>query len=188
MKKQLLFTALLLTIHIAHSMQKPSSESPTAEQADEIEVKFNDHLLLPDGHMRAIYEPWNKRIHIKSFGTDGKENDRFYPQPEIKFTTPNTTIDRLCGILQYKHYIFYAAIASMNNHEKEALILRSHNMLSNNCTYSHTLEDTHYLSVSSLIISKNKLSVAGDLYNKKNDKHQKFVAVFPKKHHIPDDE
>lgn len=186
MKKQLLLTALLFTTQMMHPMQE--------QEPLKTEIKFNDHILLPDGHMRAIYDPLCKRMWLVTFGADGRSRTSYGQEP-FEFINPKTNVvenvefNQICGIAQFKHYIFYAAVGSLRD-EKIVQIVGRQNMLNNHTTHQWTYEpDPSFnpISIDSLIVSKEYLLAKTTSIDKKNEKLVKNVLTRLNKEHFMQD-
>lgn len=187
MKMKLLFMAIaaLAVSKDLIGMQDPSKEK-------EIEVTFQDHIQLPNGHMRAIYEPLTKSMVIISADVKGRTMQSFIHDP-LKFKNPETGVfenlrmEQIGGILSYKHYMVYVAICSKNS-TKDTLFISRQNMITDDVAraWIHPGNVT-FFEASSLYFSKNNLILRAAVL----DKEKGFLnGLFSlnKKVFIPDDE
>lgn len=159
--------ALFGTVSMLHPMQPELSEPVT-------EIPFKDHILLPDGHMRAIYDPICKTMWLMTFGIEGNIRTSYKQRP-FRFLNPKTKavepveINHISGIAEYKHYIFYAAVASLRD-EKNVQIVGRQDMIDNATTYQWTSNpDPIYsnISIESLLVSKEHIFTKTTAFNKK---------------------
>jgi len=184
MKK--LFCSVLINLFVltvANGMERP------AEQ-EGIEIAFKDHLPTPDGgHIRALYNPTKDQMYCGTFNSRGELYQRTSSDTSLgnilknRANTKNKLeIVKICGIAQYRHYLIYSAIGSLER-ERDTVVLCNIDNLEQTTGqfFSFCKSDRAVIDISSIVIEKSAVKLKAIFLDNKNKKYDDEIVDFMQK-------
>lgn len=168
MNKAFLSLLICCIPHTHFAMVNPPSSK-------EIKLILQDHIQLPNGHMRLVYNPIDQHIHIRSYDSQlaAYSSDSYHIEysDESKNLKKHLAVAKLCGLAQYKGHIVYAGIASAYN-DNDTLFVGLHNPYKKNGDISYSmLKDTKEIKYTDVELSiRDTLLVATVLCQYKDPK------------------